>query len=208
MRVGIDFDNTIICYDGVFLEQARQRGLVPADFTGAKRAVRDAVRLLPGGEASWQRLQGYAYGRGIDGAHCFAGLDAFLARARAAGARIVVVSHKTEYGHHDPAGVNLRDAARRWMHAQGLFAGPGHGLSKSDVHFADTRAEKLAKIRETGCALFIDDLEEVLGDPAFPAEVRRILFSSDGREGNGLPYPVLPSWAAIEEHIFGTRVRT
>jgi len=34
MRIGIDFDNTLIDYDRVFLDAARERGLVPRDFAG------------------------------------------------------------------------------------------------------------------------------------------------------------------------------
>ena len=29
MRIGIDFDNTIACYDGVFHQAALERGLIP-----------------------------------------------------------------------------------------------------------------------------------------------------------------------------------
>jgi hypothetical protein len=73
MRIGIDFDNTLIDYDRVFLEAARELGLVPRDFAGPKKVVRDAIRLLPNGEPTWQRLQGYVYGAGIGGAVPFSG---------------------------------------------------------------------------------------------------------------------------------------
>ncbi len=82
MRIGIDFDNTIITYDDVFLATARERGLVGADFAGRKQAIRDAIRLLPDGELSWQKLQGQVYGKGIAQAAMFEGVDAFLRRCR------------------------------------------------------------------------------------------------------------------------------
>ena len=83
MRIGLDFDNTLIDYDRVFLAAARERGLVAPDFTGSKREVRDAIRLLPDGELAWQRLQGHVYGAGIGGAVLFDGADQFLQRCRA-----------------------------------------------------------------------------------------------------------------------------
>ena len=52
LRIGVDFDNTIITYDDVFLSTARERGLVGADFAGRKQAIRDTIRLLPDGELS------------------------------------------------------------------------------------------------------------------------------------------------------------
>ena len=64
MRIGIDFDNTIITYDEVFRAAAQARGLIEKDFGGSKQAVRDAIRLLPDGELAWQRLQGQVYGTG------------------------------------------------------------------------------------------------------------------------------------------------
>ena len=59
MRIGIDFDNTIITYDDVFRATALGRGLIKEDFAGrSKQAIRDHIRLLPDGEIAWQRLQG------------------------------------------------------------------------------------------------------------------------------------------------------
>src|SRR5882724_12220006 len=120
-RVGIDFDNTIVTYDEVFRASARERGLIDARFSGSKQAVRDFIRLLPDGEFAWQRLQGHVYGNGIVGAAMFEGVDSFLRRCRAEGSTVFIVSHKTEYGHHDAARVNLRKAALDWMTGQGFF---------------------------------------------------------------------------------------
>src|SRR6185437_11131914 len=40
MRIGIDFDNTIACYDGVFHAAALERGLIPKDLARDKNSVR------------------------------------------------------------------------------------------------------------------------------------------------------------------------
>src|SRR3981189_2049974 len=39
MRIGIDFDNTIACYDGVFHAAALERGLIPSDLGRRKKTV-------------------------------------------------------------------------------------------------------------------------------------------------------------------------
>ena len=197
----MDFDNTIIRYDAVFVSEAVELGLIPADFVGTKQLVRDTIRLQPGGETAWQKLQGYVYGKGIVKAHIFADLDRFLYHARDTGAHVSVVSHKTEFGHYDPDRVNLRVAAIAWMEGQGFFAVDGFGIRREDVHFAPTRAEKLARIAALGFDVFIDDLEEVLGDPDFPAETTRILFSEHPNSAS-LPYHVCATWRAIERVVF------
>jgi hypothetical protein len=202
MRIGIDFDNTIITYDAVFGVMAGRRGLVGDGFHGSsKQAIRDHIRLLPDGEIAWQQLQGQVYGKGIAGATMFPGFDNFLRRCRAQGLPVAIVSHKTEYGHHDPERVNLRRAALDWMTAQGFFS--DFALSTGDVYFEGTRAEKLRCIADLACTHFIDDLEEVLTDPGFPRDVARILFSNGACAPAAAPYVVCRSWREIEERIFG-----
>jgi hypothetical protein len=204
LRIGIDFDNTIIAYDQVFCAAAKLGGLISSDFVGGKQAVRDTIRLLPDGELTWQRLQGQVYGKGISGATLIPGVDAFLRRCRAEGCAVSIVSHKTEYGHYDPERINLREAARKWMTANGLLDGE-FGVSSSDVFFEGTRAEKLARIVALSCTHFIDDLEEVLLDPAFPPKVERILLSHREQLKSRGPFTVCATWRDIEERIFARR---
>jgi hypothetical protein len=200
MRIGIDFDNTLIDYDRVFLAAARKRGLVAADFTGPKRALRDAIRLMPDGELTWQRLQGHVYGAGIGGAVPFAGASEFLQRCARERVTIFIVSHKTRYGHHDPACVDLREAARDWMTGQGFFRPDAGALPSDHVYFEDDRAHKLARIATLECTHFIDDLEEVFADPHFPSGVRRILLAEAGAECCDV---LCADWRQIAGAVFG-----
>ena len=202
LRIGLDFDNTIIRYDEVFVQAAVERHLLPAGFQGNKQTVRDAIRLRPRGELDWQRLQGHVYGKAIGGATAFDGLDSFLRRAREARASVLVISHKTEFGHYDPDRVNLRTAAITWMEARGFFSADGFALARADIHFATTRAEKLERIRALRCDVFVDDLEEVLTDSDFPEGITRILLSEHAQP-TGLPYRVCRSWDAVEQVVFG-----
>ena len=201
LRIGIDFDNTIISYDDVFCAAAAAGGLVAAGFFGNKQAVRDAIRLLPDGELAWQRLQGQVYGKGIGGATVVAGVATFLRRCRAGGCAVMVVSHKTEYGHFDPDRVNLRKAALDWMAGQRLLGGD-HGIVGADVYFESTRADKLRRIAALSLTHFIDDLEEVLSDPEFPPNVERILFA-DAAQPASLSYISCSTWRDIERQVFG-----
>jgi hypothetical protein len=202
MRIGLDFDNTMIRYDEVFRQAAKERGLLPADFPGSKQQVRDAIRRLPEGELKWQALQGHVYGKGIQQAEMFPGLPEFLRRAHSHGDTVLVVSHKTEYGHFDPDKTNLRQAAMQWMEGQGFFTARGFSMMPGDIHFTSTRSEKLNRIAELKCDIFVDDLPEVLADPEFPDVVRRILFSDQSENADGLPYAVCRDWPSIEEMVF------
>jgi len=200
LRIGIDFDNTIITYDDVFCATARRCGLIDSAFVGRKQALRDTIRLLPDGELAWQRLQGQVYSKGIVGAAMVAGVKSFLRRCKTQGCEVVIVSHKTEFGHYDPDRVNLRKAALAWMTAQGLFD-ESSAIPPENVYFESTREEKLRRIAALSLTHFIDDLEEVLTDPGFPPHVRRILFSDDKRP-KAAPYVVCATWRDIERQIF------
>jgi hypothetical protein len=201
LRIGIDFDNTIVAYDAVFCAAAKSCGLIEPGVSGSKQAVRDAIRRLPDGELAWQRLQGQVYGKGISGAKMVPGVEAFLRRCRTEGCMVAVVSHKTEYGHFDPDRVNLRNAALNWMAAQGLLDGD-RGVARADVYFESTRAEKVKRIAALSLTHFIDDLSEVLTDPYFPPNVERILFGDTARPASS-PYTICSSWLDIEQQVFG-----
>ena len=46
MRLGLDFDNTIVCYDGLFHRVAREEGLIPAALPATKSDVRNHLRSI------------------------------------------------------------------------------------------------------------------------------------------------------------------
>jgi hypothetical protein len=188
LRIGIDFDNTIVDYRPVFLPAARALGLVDANFAARdKTEIRDRLRALPGGELRWQQLQGHVYGVAIDKAPPYAGIERFIGEARRRGATLAIVSHKSRFAAADPGGADMRAAALRWLAARG-FVG-AEGISEADVFFEGTRGEKLDRVRRLGLTHFIDDLADVLADPAFPAETRAVHF----RE----------SWEAVLDDVFG-----
>lgn len=201
MPVGIDFDNTIVKYDRVFAGAARARGWVAEDFRGSKKQLRDAVRLLPDGEIKWQILQGEVYGQRMGEAEPFPGVMEFIAAARRRGIEMFIVSHKTRYSNYDVRKIDLREAALAWMEHNGFFDPGRLGFSRQQIFFADTRAEKIAQISALGCGVFIDDLEEVFADPSFPADVKRVLFTSDEDRPGDDAIVVRKSWPDIARYV-------
>ncbi len=192
MIVGLDFDNTLVCYDDVFPALARERGLVGDAALTTKAAVRAHLRAA-GREPDWTRLQGEVYGPSIGRAPPFPGALDAVRRLVATGARVVVVSHKTAAPILGEAH-DLIAAARGWLAANGFFA-PG-ALSSDDAWFEPTKEAKLARIAALGCAWFVDDLPEVLSDSGFPPGVGRLLFDPHGAHEQ-LPMRRASSWRAV-----------
>ncbi len=153
MILGVDLDNTLIIYDELLAALAAERGLVAAGDARGKRQIRDMVRQLPDGEIHWQKLQAAAYGPRIAEARVAAGFRGFLAAAKAAGAKVFAVSHKTELAGYDETSTNLRQAVLDWMAANRLYQSAGKGPRLDGICFGATRQEKIEHIRRSAARI-------------------------------------------------------
>jgi hypothetical protein len=193
--IGVDFDNTIVCYDEVFGRVAVEQCLVPPHAATSKTAIREHLRSV-GQEDRWTELQGTIYGPRMLDAVPFPGVVEFFVACRAAGIPVAIVSHRTRFPYlgerHD-----LHAAARDWLARQGFHDPAGIGLPVDRVFFEKTKEAKLARIAHIGCTHFIDDLPELLGHPLFPADVRRILFDPHGQHDVVLGIDPVSSWAQL-----------
>lgn len=196
-RIGVDFDNTIACYDEVFPKLATILGFLDGTLTQSKAGVKEAILSLANGDIAWQTLQGRAYGKYMHWASIFPGFIEFLCLSKLRGHEVFIVSHKSEYGHFDDEKIPLRDAAMQWMRSAGLVGGGGLSLPEENIFFESDRDSKIARIQNLSCTHFIDDLGEVLAEPSFPRKTQKILFSPGG---DGRAEPVLlaaRSWREI-----------
>lgn len=197
VRIGIDFDNTIVCYDALFRRIAMEDRLIPADLPESKGAIRDYLRAA-GMEDRWTAMQGEAYGKRMVEAHAFPGALECIAHLIRAGRAVFIVSHKTRYPYRGPK-YDLHAAALAWLEAQGLF--DRVGLPRHSVFFELTKSAKLERIHTLGCTDFIDDLPELLSDPEFPAGVRRILFDPNHQHPTESAFARLTSWRPIPHEL-------
>jgi len=199
-RIGVDFDNTLVCYDGVFGRVARERGLVSESEAGSKLQVRDALRGR-GQERVWVELQGHVYGTRMDDAAAFPGAVALLDALRARGDEIFIVSHRTRHPALGPP-YDLHQAARDWI-ARHLNAGGRPVVAPDCVYLETTREDKIRRIGELGCDVFVDDLPEVLLAPDFPPGARRILFDPDAEHPADPRLEPVRSWSELGLRIEG-----
>jgi hypothetical protein len=172
LRIGLDFDNTVIRYDAVFHRLAIRRGWLPARPALTKERVKKLLLKEDGNDLRWQALQAKAYGEGIMGAVFFPGCREFLRHAKENGHEVFIVSHKSKSSHFDPS-VKLREWSAKWLakNARGV-------IPVKNVFFAATRDEKVKRIAGLDLDMFIDDLLPVLEHPDFPSATARIHFRS------------------------------
>lgn len=200
MRIGIDFDNTIVSYDALFHKVALEQGLVPPETPVNKVAVRDHLRRI-GQEDRWTEMQGYVYGARMDEALAYEGVIDFIRRAGTLGHQVIIISHKTRHPFLGPQ-YDLHTAARSWIEHHLLWNGQAL-LPDERIFFELTKQEKLARIAACGCDSFIDDLPEILLADGFPAQTARLLFDPEGHHGafaaDGLP--IFRDWQQLIRHF-------
>jgi hypothetical protein len=183
MRIGVDFDNTIVCYDGVFYEAAKMQCALPTHLGRSKTSVRDYLRSI-GQENLWIELQGAVYGSLMHLASPFPDVETFLHSAKH---ELFIVSHKTLHPYKGPQ-YNLHTAARGWLSARS-FPPP--------AFFELTLKEKLQRIETLRCDYFIDDLPELLLEPSFPKNVQKILFDPTHQHAEDSRYLKFSSWKEL-----------
>ncbi len=206
MRIGIDFDNTIACYDGVFYTAAVEQGLISADVATDKTSVRNYLREI-GREDDWTKLQGYVYGTRMDLVALFPGFWDFLRAAVAADHSVFIISHKTRHPYLGPKH-DLHLAAQRFLEERKIVGSSSGQIALEHLFFELELPEKLKRIASQQCDIFIDDLPELLADPSFPPSTRAILFDPENHYEaatcQGRPLERYASWPSIISAVLGT----
>ncbi len=197
MRVGLDFDNTIVSYDALFHRIAVEGGWVGNELPPSKLLVRDHLRKI-GKEDVWTEMQGLVYGARMSEAQAFPGVLSFMRWARNEGHDVYIISHKTLHPFIGPK-YDLHAAARQWV-SETLRDSSGPLIDAENVFLELTKEEKCARIAQLRCAVFLDDLPELLTSPDFPPNVEPLLFDPEGHHVTS-PVRRVSSWAALHDLI-------
>jgi hypothetical protein len=174
MRIGIDFDNTIVCYDRLFHDVALEQRLIPSTLPANKGSVRDYLRQTDR-EDTWTELQGYVYGARMKEADPFPFVCDFFLECREKDVDVFIISHRTRHPFLGER-YDLHESAYTWLKEYRFLNDPEGLLTPDRVFFELTKSAKLERISEAMCDYFIDDLPEFLSEPEFPVRTKRILF--------------------------------
>jgi hypothetical protein len=197
MRIGLDFDNTIVNYDHVFHLVAREGGHIPYDLPPSKLQVRNFLRNADK-EDVWTEMQGYVYGARMSDAAPYPGAVEFMRWARHTNHELRIISHKTQYPYRGRK-YDLHRSARDWVERV-LLADGRPLVDPQHVFFDVTKEAKLRRVTEQRCDLFIDDLPEILLAPEFPRSARAILFDPDHHHRDKVSLTAVGSWDEVRGH--------
>lgn len=184
MKIGVDLDNTIVNYDGVFHQLALEKKWIPDNLDSSKTAVRNYLRKV-NQEKRWIELQGEVYGCQMIRASDFPEVVHFFRTSAKKGYQIAIISHRSLFPY---AGLpyNLHEAATQWLKDKGLF------MNHVELYLETSLENKLARIEKWNSDVFIDDLPEVLSHSLFPSQIEPILF--DPKQEHKTKFKTIAAW--------------
>jgi len=187
---GLDFDNTLICYEEVFQKVAIETNLVPKKLTTSKNQIRDYLRNIDK-EDIWTELQGYIYGKCMMEAKPFPGVFDFIQYAKNSNIKVYIISHRTRYPFIGP-NYDLHEAAKNWLAQQKFHDSKELILPSDSIFFELTKTDKINRIIDLGCTHYVDDLPEIL--EMLPGNVVKILFSPNKKTQVPDEWRMIRSW--------------
>ncbi|MBL42347.1 MAG: hypothetical protein CMM49_06805 [Rhodospirillaceae bacterium] len=174
MRIGLDFDNTIVNYNYLVHDIAVKRNLINKNFKKDKKFIKEHLISL-NKEREWREIQSLIYGKEIFRAKLFNNFSNFIKECRKNNYFLQIVSHKTEVSNLTNNGPRLRQNAIEWMNRNKFFS--NFRFKISDIHFENTKSKKIDRINFIGFDYFIDDLEEIFLNKKWPYKTTPILFN-------------------------------
>ena len=189
IKIGIDFDNTIVNYDSSFHQEAIKRKI----FTKSQRE-QNAKNVLKNRlisrkkEEEWTNIQGIVYGKKMFRAKPYKDSVKFINKySNKKNFELFIVSHKTL---HPIIGekINLHKISKDWIFKKKIFKNKKIEWINKHVFFLQTKEEKIEKIIELKCDYFIDDLAEIL--KKLPKKIKAIHFDPYKKSAK----PSLNSW--------------
>ena len=172
IRLGIDFDNTIVEYDNLFNKIALEYKLIDRKTKTNKIDLREILRSR-GEEELFTNIQGEVYGKRILEADSSKGVIAALKNLNYSEIKPFIISHKTKTPYKGPK-YDLHKAARDWLTRNNFFNKDGLNWNKKDVYFEVSKEKKIKRILSLNCTHYIDDLPEIL--ELLPKSISRILY--------------------------------
>lgn len=159
MKIGFDFDNTIIDYSNIFYEIGKINNLIPENINTSKSSVKSYLHSI-GKEKEFTTIQGLVYGKEILKAKPAKNILEILKYLKKLNHDLYIVSHKTKYPFQGEK-INLRDSANSWIE-KFLRIDNETIFNYENIFYEDTIEKKVERIEKLEICYFIDDLISII----------------------------------------------
>lgn len=176
MRIGFDFDNTIVDYSTVFKKIANNLGLVYEN--NPKNAIKYYFETELNSPSSWKEVQLQVYCELINSIKPSDKLTNLINWLIEYKHDFFIVSHKTQTIKSGNSISNLRDPAKNWIENNLPH------FKKERIFFESSALAKVRKIKSLRLDFFVDDLLTILNHHQFPKQTKKILFNCPSLKGD------------------------
>ncbi len=197
MIIGFDFDNTLIDYSNSFKKLVLKKKLVPEEIKKDKISIRNYLRKKDL-ENQWTILQGEVYGKYIMNGQIFNGVQEVFKYLETKKIKVKIISHKTRFPYIGEK-VDLRLSALKWIEANIFSQVSNIFFSKKDIFFQNSVEEKIEKIKDLKCDVYVDDLPEILD--LLPNKIQKILYLSSNNKPLKTNYKIMHTWLEFRKVI-------
>jgi len=175
IRIGIDFDNTIVNYENSFYHEAIKRKIFKKNSKKKNSKNRLKKKLISlNKEDEWTKIQGFVYGKRFNRAEPYKGAVKFLNQyCNKKNVELFIISHKTLYPIIGEK-INLHKISKEWIAKKKIFQNKNDNWIKKHIFFLKTKEKKIKKIIDLKCDYFIDDLIDILN--RLPRKIKKIHF--------------------------------
>jgi hypothetical protein len=191
MRIGFDFDNTIVNYDFVFTEIAKELQL--DCLHSPKNSIKNYYEIQLGQPNSWKKVQFKVYCELISKIPASDNFIILLYWLIDNKHDIFIISHKTKYIKINNKNLNLREPAKKWIDKNIPI------FNKERIFFESSAVAKVRKIKSLNLDFYVDDLLTILNHRQFPIITKKILFNSPLLELNDIY--VASTWDEVKSFI-------
>jgi hypothetical protein len=191
MRIGFDFDNTIVDYDLVFTQIANELNLEYLD--SPKNSIKKYYEVELGQPNSWKKIQFKVYCELISKITPSEKFITFLNWLIDNKHDIFIVSHKTQNIKINNKNLNLRQPAKKWIEKNIPI------FNKERIFFESSAIEKIRKIKSLNLDFFVDDLITILNHRQFPLITKKILYNSSLHKLNKIY--IASNWDEVKKYI-------
>lgn len=188
--IGVDIDNTIIDYTGLFEKRVLERFQISFSEGITKNTIKSTV-VGKFGELAWTQLQGIVYAEALSEQVFFPGAVTVIERWLALGIELRLLSHKTRFPLVGPK-VDLRQATYRLLSDTFRRSVDSKQLT---IEFFETQSQKIEAINNYAPNLFIDDLVAVI-DKVLPP-IRAIHFKCDCNFLTTGTHEIADDWSSL-----------
>ena len=191
MRIGFDFDNTIVDYDLVFTQIANELNLEYLD--SPKNSIKNYYEVELGQPNSWKKIQFKVYCELISKIAPSEKFITLLNWLINNSHDIFIVSHKTQNIKINNKNLNLRQPAKKWIEDNIPT------FNKERIFFESSAIAKIRKIKSLNLDFFVDDLMTILNHRQFPQITKKILFNSSLDKLNKIY--IASNWDEVKKYI-------